>query len=160
MSFRAPLGGALKAEEYAVRRWTLTVDANTVKADVLEQRFWQNIVGKLRVGDLVSVWAEDGSLDMEMRILSTKDGIAKFRIRSAYSDDAAAEEKIAQREDAAERRAQADGVLFKMKWLGPNGKWAVINTATMAPVERGLTKPDAEKRCAALIEQAASPVAA
>lgn len=155
--FRAPLPNDLKPEDYVYNRLAIRVDESVVVDDLDTQRFWGNIVAKLRPYDLVSICSVDGTLDVEVRILSVQDGLVRHRILRAYSDDNAKEAKLLEREASADRIHERATALFKTKWLGPHAKFSIVNTSTRDAVERGIpTKQQAEKRCAELNEKAGS----
>lgn len=158
--FRAPLPNDLKPEDYVYNRLAIRVDESVVLDDLDTQRFWGNIIGKLRPYDLVSICSVDGTLDVEARILSVQDGIVRHRILRAYSDEAAKAVKLSDRDTSAERAHEREAALFKTKWLGPHAKFSIVNTATKDAVERGIpTKQQADKRCAELNEKASTATA-
>lgn len=157
--FRKPLPSELQAEALKLNRYAIEVDPSVVLDDLASQSFWQNVAPKLRPGDIVGVYSIDNTLDVEVRILSNKSGLVKYRVLRAYEDEKAKAAKLVRRDGEGEE--ELTGALFYAKWLGPNARFAVVNRITKEAVERNITdKADAEKRAAELNAEAQTAKAA
>lgn len=158
--FRPPLPNDLAADAFAINRWVIRVDETVVSGDLDHQRFWAHIARRLTAGDVITVLAVDGTLDVELRVTSTENGIVKVRRLREWRDAAAEKQKAAERDTVDERREAREAETFKVRWHGPAALFSIVNTITGEPVERKIaTKREAEKRAAELNARALSAAA-
>lgn len=65
-----PNTNRLRKREFATDHWFLTVGPSITLEQVMDPDFWVHLTGKLKVYDRVEVVAENGILDVDLRVVA------------------------------------------------------------------------------------------
>lgn len=152
--------GALKRAEFVASHYLVVIPAGLPMSFVTSTAAWVHIASKLRHLDMVTVIADDGSFEVDMRAgfrdIRNADGSLLRRELSwrvlrewrAGGEDAALGDLPARDNDGG-------GARFKVGWGGPAQKHRIVETATGKVVASNFsTKEEAEAALANLLATA------
>lgn len=121
------------AESSFVRTtFAATIPHDTPYEAIFDPMFWSNMARKMKIGDKIEVFAEDGSYYAELIVIAYAPQWVKVKEtlpKVSLVDDIEAPEEVSG---------------YEVKWRGPNGRWAVIKLPSTVLFANGQTKEDAE----------------
>ena len=140
-----PYAADLKETAYCAADYTIQVPGGVHIDDIMKPAWWAYLAG-LKAGDKVTIYALDGSLDVELRVLWVGNTGPKLRVLREYADDVIMG-RIAARRTPADEPAKPP---YVTKLAGPL-KWVVVRTDTGDRVaEKIATREEAEEKVAEL----------
>lgn len=85
--------------DFAFNRWFMQLPEGHTFEDLMQPTYLRHHVGKLRLWDVISVMAADGSFDLDVRVMSITNSSVSLRERPFFEGafDAAALKKAAER---------------------------------------------------------------
>ena len=104
----------MKLAEYSRSVFSVSIEHNTTKEDMLQPKFWAHVAANMRVNDRIEAFAEDGSFYAELLVVAKDRTWAKVHLMSFHDLT-----KIAM--------DISDDILdqYKIDFKGPKG-WCVI----------------------------------
>ena len=121
-----------RAEVARVTRF-LSVLPGTTREMVLEPDYWVHLGGVLKMDDRIEIVAQDGSFDLDLRVIAIDPRgfwvqtrvLREWPARSEAKAAVAKEKEIA----AAHPRTWPDAEGYRVEWGGPVHKWRIIDRA-------------------------------
>ena len=142
------------------QEWHCVVDPETLVEDVMKPKFWVHVISKLKPMALVDLVSPDGTLDMQVRVISISNGLVTVQPRIIVEDKvrrAGLYERRANK-TAAGDQAHTPGILqaqeiadqvpegYKVGWNPGKKRWFVLQKDTGARLaEDILLREDAFK---------------
>jgi len=126
----------------ARQEWHALLDPDTLPTDVLKPVFWVHVMSRLKPMAVVDLVTPDGTLDMQVRVISIANGIVNVRPRFIREDKEARAEVYARREDPSTRPDPLNGFAeqtevreytpdgYKVGWNPGSKTWYVQLKAT------------------------------
>jgi hypothetical protein len=118
----------------------LSVPPGTTKEMVLEADFWVHLGQTLKVDDRIEVVAQDGSFDLDLRVIAVdpRGFWAQMRLLREWPAKGEARPKA---EVAAKTWPDAEG--YRVEWGGPVHKWRIIDRAGQVVAKGHPAEPEA-----------------
>lgn len=81
MNFLPSTAMAKAVADYARRYYHIKAPAGVAVADLLRGSFWSHHVARFDIGDLIDVLADDGSFDIQLRVIAIDPVLRTVRMR-------------------------------------------------------------------------------
>ena len=117
------IGHNMQPAEYKRNTWRVNVPADTDYKELFVPSFWANVAIKLVRGDVIEVFAEDGSWYAELlvRVQARTHAQVEELLYKNFGEKA---EQVA--ENTALGSAKSEGAAPTVAWKGPNLKYSVV----------------------------------
>lgn len=112
--------------DYSRSHYFVHVPYGVTVDDIMRPAFWAHHANKLKALDVVEVVAEDGSFDLELRVLDAQVGYVKMRLLRAWADEAQARVTAARVAEDDERERKALKERFPCVRYTKLQRWHVI----------------------------------
>jgi hypothetical protein len=113
--------------------------------DLMQPKFWAHHTLRLKRLDIVEVFAEDGSFDVDLRVVDVQVGYVKMRALRVWSDGAiaaATAERVAEQE---KQEAKAAAERFPSVRFTKLQRWHVLGHDGNVVKDGFTNRPDAER---------------
>jgi len=112
------LPNKLAIRDYATGWYSLFPPPGVTREHVVDPNYWVHIASRLKANDRIEVVAEDGSLDMDLRVIAVDPSVQKLwaqvRVLRSYEAEAVAE------------KPAVDTGGYRYEWAGPVHRWRVM----------------------------------